>query len=31
MFIREVLLNHHCKFDLKSDDKWTKFEILFLE
>lgn len=29
MFVREVLLNHHCKFDLKSDDKWTKFEILF--
>ncbi len=29
MFVREVLLNHNCKFDLKSDDKWTKFEIFF--
>ncbi|MFV0328845.1 MAG: sensor histidine kinase [Dysgonomonas sp.] len=29
MFVREVLLNHNCKFDLKSDNKWTKFEIFF--
>lgn len=29
MFVREVLLNHNCKFDLSSKDEWTKFEILF--
>lgn len=29
MFVREVLLNHNCKFDLKSDNGWTKFEIFF--
>ncbi|MDR1091428.1 MAG: PAS domain-containing sensor histidine kinase [Prevotella sp.] len=31
MFVREVLLNHRCKFDLSSKDGWTKFEILFNE
>lgn len=29
MFVREVLLNHNCKFDLKSENGWTKFEIFF--
>ncbi|NDV94940.1 PAS domain-containing protein [Dysgonomonas sp. 521] len=29
MFVREVLINHHCKFDLNSNDGWTKFEIEF--
>lgn len=29
MFVREVLLNHNCKFDLSSEHGWTKFEILF--
>lgn len=29
MFVREVLLSHNCKFDLKSDNGWTRFEILF--
>ena len=29
MFVREVLLNHKCKFDLSSKDEWTRFEILF--
>jgi len=29
MFIREVLLNHNCKFDLGSANGWTKFEIYF--
>jgi len=28
MFVREVLLNHNCKFDLSSKDGWTRFEIL---
>lgn len=28
MFVREVLINHNCKFDLKSDNGYTKFEIL---
>lgn len=28
MFVREVLLNHNCKFDLYSKDGWTSFEIL---
>ena len=27
MFVREVLLNHKCKFDLSSDNGWTKFDI----
>lgn len=27
MFVREVLLNHNCKFDLKSENGRTKFEI----
>lgn len=29
MFVREVLLNHKCKFDLSSDNGWTKFDIYF--
>ncbi len=29
MFIREVLLNHNCKFDLSSKNGSTRFEILF--
>lgn len=29
MFVREVLINHNCKFDLKSQDGWTKFDIHF--
>ncbi|MFV0418817.1 MAG: sensor histidine kinase [Dysgonomonas sp.] len=29
MFVREVLLNHKCKFDLNSDNGWTKFDIYF--
>lgn len=29
MFIREVLINHNCKFDFKSEGGWTKFEIFF--
>lgn len=29
MFVREVLLNHKCKFDLSSKDGWTKFEMVF--
>lgn len=29
MFVREVLLNHRCKFDLGSNDGWTKFDIYF--
>jgi len=29
MFVREVLINHNCKFDLYSQDGWTKFEISF--
>jgi len=30
MFVREVLLNHRCKFDLgSSDNGWTTFDILF--
>ncbi len=29
MFIREVLLNHNCKFDLNSTAGRTKFEIYF--
>lgn len=29
MFVREVLLNHKCKFDLRSEDGWTRFEITF--
>lgn len=29
MFVREVLLNHKCKFDLSSDCGWTKFDIYF--
>jgi signal transduction histidine kinase len=29
MFIREVLINHNCKFDLKSEDGWTRFDVYF--
>jgi len=29
MFVREVLLNHNCKFDLKSESGKTRFEIYF--
>lgn len=29
MFVREVLINHNCKFDLNTNDGWTKFEIHF--
>lgn len=31
MFVREVLLNHNCKFDLVSSDGLTKFKIYFPE
>lgn len=31
MFVREVLINHNCKFDLKSENGWTKFDIYFPE
>lgn len=29
MFVREVLLNHNCKFDLTSKNGWTSFDIFF--
>lgn len=29
MFVREVLLNHGCKFDLRSEGGWTSFDISF--
>jgi nitrogen fixation/metabolism regulation signal transduction histidine kinase len=29
MFVREVLLNHSFKFDLKTKDGWTTFNIFF--
>lgn len=29
MFVREVLINHNCKFDLNTNGGWTKFEIHF--
>jgi len=28
MFVREVLMNHHCKFDLCSFEGWTRFKII---
>ncbi|MCD7900332.1 MAG: ATP-binding protein [Bacteroides sp.] len=28
MFVRDVLINHKCKFSLTSENGWTKFEIL---
>jgi len=31
MFVREVLLNHKCKFSLNTLNGWTRFEILFEE
>ena len=29
MFVREVLINHNCKFDFSSHSGWTKFKINF--
>lgn len=29
MFVRDVLINHKCRFNLSSENGWTKFEILF--
>ena len=29
MFVRDVLINHHCKFTLSTDHGWTRFQILF--
>lgn len=29
MFVREVLINHHCQFSLTSQDGWTRFRIVF--
>lgn len=29
MFIREVLVNHHCRFNLSTSGGWTRFEIYF--
>lgn len=29
MFVREVLVNHHCRFNLYTSDGWTRFEIYF--
>lgn len=29
MFVRDVLINHKCRFNLNSENGWTKFEILF--
>ncbi|MDF9831447.1 ATP-binding protein [Parabacteroides sp. PF5-6] len=29
MFVRDVLINHRCRFSLTSCDGWTRFEILF--
>lgn len=31
MFVREVLINHGCRFSLTSQDGWTRFEIVFAE
>lgn len=28
MFVREVLVNHDCKFNFYSEGEWTRFEIL---
>lgn len=29
MFVREVLINHNCKFDFNSSGGWTRFRINF--
>lgn len=29
MFVRDVLINHGCRFSLTSQGGWTRFEILF--
>lgn len=29
MFVRDVLVNHHCRFNLYTSDGWTRFEIYF--
>lgn len=29
MFVRDVLMNHRCKFDLTTREGWTRFEIFF--
>lgn len=29
MFVRDILINHNCKFNLSSENGWTKFEIRF--
>ncbi|MDH6313147.1 signal transduction histidine kinase [Parabacteroides sp. PFB2-10] len=29
MFVRDVLVNHGCRFSLNSHNGWTRFEILF--
>lgn len=31
MFVRDVLVNHNCKFNLTTQQGWTRFEILFNE
>jgi len=29
MFVRDVLINHKCRFNLSSENGWTRFEIVF--
>lgn len=29
MFVRDVLVNHNCKFSLDTEDGWTRFSIFF--
>lgn len=29
MFVKEVLLNHHCRFTFNTEDGWTRFIIFF--
>lgn len=29
MFVREVLINHHCQFSLATEKGWTRFTIIF--
>jgi len=29
MFVRDVLINHKCRFNLSSENGWTRFEIYF--
>lgn len=31
MFVRDVLVNHHCRFNLYTSEGWTRFEIYFEE